>query len=186
MNPKSVTIKFVAIALVALIFGFAGAAIHDGLMPIGSPSNAKVGLGANLWLVTMNYTNNLASSRSFNTSYLNSGNDGNVMVLQVEVGLQNANASIWINTLNLTQVDNRSLDIRAATAVSFYASGNSDFHVYQLTAFIPWRYWYEVNNTVEPRTGGTPIAAVVGWFESVPPTGFGQMIAPEIMSIRRL
>jgi hypothetical protein len=147
-----------------------------------STRSTKAGFASPLWLVTMNDT---TANRAFNTTYLNSGSDGNVMVVEVLVGLycnQTGGSATVIVEMNQTA---QYLNVSMREIVGCVAGSSSPSDIFfgqELTFYVPWGFYYRLNTT---STDGIANVSKTGWFESVPPTGFGQMIAPEIMSIRR-
>jgi len=158
----------IILVAICLVVGMIGGAIGSKLSTPGT----KAGFASPLWLVTMNDT---TVNRAFNTSYLNSGSEGNVMTLQIFLGLNHSEVDLYISR---TQAD-----VHNSTATGILVNNASNLAVMEFTAYIPWGYWYELNNT--PLAPKYVYASIYQWLESVPPTGFGQMIAPEIMSIRR-
>lgn len=181
MSQNQTSTKILALILIisAICGGaFAGvsyAAFNAYVTP--PPTTTKVTpqtFGTPLWLVTMNDTTTL---RRANVAYLNSQNNGQAMIVQVYANLT--------GTVELTAKVNQT-----AAFLKFTNSTVGDIMLTALTSenvteelafYVPWGFWYCINTT---GTVGTDYT-IVKWMESIPPTGFGQIIAATILNVRR-
>ena len=163
--------------IVALVAGIIGGAAYQSFQTQTITPQATIGTG--LWLVTMNDT---TKHRAFNTTYLNAQNNGGqAMIVQV--------------TLNITSITGGSAGANAevnqtiaflhnSTVASTKTIGNLVATVQvQLTFFVPWSFHYRLNSTSSNSTAGNK-ATIVRWIESVPPTGFGQIIEALVLMRR--
>ncbi len=124
------------------------------------------------WLVTMN---NTTPNRAFNVTYVNI--QSNVMVVTLSVFQQNAGCVAEVSyskTLLHTSI---------VAGINATYTGGSDVDTHELIFFVPPLFYYRVNSTTQ--TGQTPSQHIVSWFESVPPTGFGSIIAVIVETINR-
>lgn len=168
----------ILVVVVSLFTG--GLAGYFAAVSTQQPSPQVRTFGANLWLVTMNDS---TSNRAFNTTYHNVENSGGqAMIVNIMVSTQNSYVIFEVN--NTAAYLNTTQSLKAETGANF--TGGSDTHVFELTAYVPWNFYYRLNNTVPARTNATSKTSIVKWFESIPPTGFGQIIQAVILSARKV
>jgi len=172
MDSKQVA----GIALLAILCGVGSAYFTTSFMQsqtktVGAP------FPTGLFLVTMNDT---TANRAFNTTYHNGENTGNAMIVTVMVESENSYAVFEVNQTAAYLGTRDSL--KAIVGANF--TGGSDTHIMEITVFVPWNFYYRLNNTVPAGTNAVSVSSIVRWFESVPPTGFGQIIK-ELILIER-
>jgi hypothetical protein len=176
-NP-SVSVLLAVVVLSALVSGSISYAI------VSSQHQQKVGIiNTGLWLVTFNDT---TANRALNTTYQNvEDNGGQAMIIQIELGfLCNSSTTQATALLEVNQTAaflHNSTLIQTVGCSGGTSSTNYTYAQMQVTMFVPWRFYYRVNSTVR----GAGSTSIQRWFESIPPTGFGMMIATDLQELRR-
>jgi hypothetical protein len=176
-STKVLALILIVSALVAgAAAGFTSAAFNSLFLP--PPTTTKVTpqtFSSNLWLVTMNDT---TSQRAFDTVYLNSQNNGQAMIVQIYANMSDSGAQLIAHVGTSRTAAAKWANTTVATIAAVGASG--DNLTMELAFYVPWAFYYCVNATTVPTT-----VTLVKWFESIPPTGFGQIIAATILNLRR-
>jgi hypothetical protein len=215
MSKNQPTVTVSLLLVVVIVSCLAGGLVSYAVTTSTQPKYAPIGnLGANLFLITQNdttatykfnttyqnlegtgqamlvtvvasmKTSSEANSKSaviaFIAYKLNVGGNGITFCncySELAVGGNNKvpfPSAIYNNTNNY--------GIVAEANVTTVSTGR----VATLQFWVPSGFYYMVNDThALDGAGGGAAPAIVGWLQTVPPTGFGSIIAPVIMALRR-
>jgi len=197
-------VKLSGIALILVVF--VAAAIGGGVVTIANYLNQPKGrvgaFGSVLFLVTQNDT---TATRAFNTSVRNTiQGSGQAMLVTVVANLKVSSVSTskaavvaFISAQATGQFCNcYTTSVRTHNTftsgmynntgnygiVSEYnATGGGQNMTVTLKFWVPWGFYYMVNDTHNT----SPAPTIVGWLETIQPTGFGFIIASVIQAVRR-
>lgn len=171
------------LVLIVIVSAITSGLVSYAVLTANIPQKKTIGqISPFYWIVTMN---NTTPYRAFNTSYRNV--QGQLMYVQVYVQFYNPiNQSVTVKAfVNQTagNLNEYTTSSGVAESLKARAAANSAGNfTLGLHFYVPNFFYYSVNDT---HTGSTVGPKVKLWLESIPPTGFGQIIEPILAEITK-